>query len=149
MHEYRAHRKVEFSDTDAGGIVHFSRFFVFMEWAEHEFLRSLGMSPGFFVDGAGRRASWPRVAASCEYRAPARFGDDLDIVLRVLSKGRVTLTYAFEIHRDPPMANGDSLLAEGQITVAYCMVDAEGGLKAVPIPPEVAGLIDEAPTAPS
>ncbi|MCG8653286.1 MAG: hypothetical protein MI861_25835, partial [Pirellulales bacterium] len=35
-------RRVEFRDTDAAGIVHFSAFFPMMEAAEHEMLRSLG-----------------------------------------------------------------------------------------------------------
>ena len=42
IHEYRTLRRIEFADTDMGGMVHFSRFFVFMETAEHEFLRTLG-----------------------------------------------------------------------------------------------------------
>ena len=37
-------RRVDFSDTDAGGVVHFSRFFAFMEAAEDRYLRSLGAS---------------------------------------------------------------------------------------------------------
>jgi acyl-CoA thioester hydrolase len=149
VHQYRVRRRVEFSDTDAGGIVHFARYFIFMEWAEHELLRSLGTSPGFFLDGEGRKAAWPRVATSCEYFAPARFGDDLEIVLRVLAKSRASLTYGFEIHRDPPMKPGDGLLARGQITVAYCLIDALGKLTAVPIPPEVSRLLEAAPKAPS
>jgi acyl-CoA thioester hydrolase len=35
--EFHATRRIEFPDTDMAGIVHFSRFFVFMEAAEHEF----------------------------------------------------------------------------------------------------------------
>ena len=35
-------RRVEFYETDAAGIVHFSNFFRYMETAEHAFLRSLG-----------------------------------------------------------------------------------------------------------
>ena len=44
MYELRAHRKVEFSDTDMAGIVHFSRLIVFMENAEHAFIEALGGS---------------------------------------------------------------------------------------------------------
>ena len=36
-------RRVEFRDTDAAGIVHFSAFFVWMESAEHELLRAAGV----------------------------------------------------------------------------------------------------------
>ena len=37
--EHRLQRRVEFSETDAAGIVHFSNFFRYMEGAEHAFLR--------------------------------------------------------------------------------------------------------------
>lgn len=137
---FHARRKVEFADTDMGGIVHFARFYVFMEWTEHEFLRSLGADPGAFVDARGRRIAWPRVAASCEFLAPARFGDELDIHLRVLRKGTSSLTYGFDIRR------GETGVARGQVTVVYCQMDAPGGLKALPIPPEIAGLIEQAPS---
>lgn len=142
MHEFHARRRIEFSDTDMGGIVHFARFFVFMEWAEHEFLRSLGADPGSFQDAEGRRVAWPRVAATCEYLSPARFGDDLDIYLRVLRKGRTSLSYGFEI------LNRSTPVARGKVSVVYCLI-GDAGLKPIPIPEAVADLIDEAPTAPS
>lgn len=37
-------RRVEFCETDAAGICHFSSFFVFMEQAEHALFRHLGWS---------------------------------------------------------------------------------------------------------
>jgi YbgC/YbaW family acyl-CoA thioester hydrolase len=142
MHEFQTRRRVEFSDTDMGGIVHFARFFVFMEWAEHELLRSLGAAPGSFQDAEGRRVAWPRVAATCEYLSPARFGDELDIYIRVLRKGRTSLSYGIEILK------GETAVARGKVSVVYCLIGGDG-LKPIPIPPEVADLIDEAPTPPS
>ena len=47
---FRSTRRIEFRDTDAAGIVHFSAFFYYMESVEHEFLRQLGLS----VLGGGR-----------------------------------------------------------------------------------------------
>ena len=61
MHEHRTRRRIEFSDTDAGGIAHFARFFVFMETAEHELLRELGIDPGASRREDGRLIGWPRV----------------------------------------------------------------------------------------
>ena len=52
-HEYHTRRRIEFVDTDMAGIVHFSRFYVFMEQAEHELLRSLGLSVHGGVDEDG------------------------------------------------------------------------------------------------
>lgn len=140
MHEFRVRRRIEFADTDMGGIVHFARFYVFMEWAEHEFLRSLGASPGAFRDAEGHPVAWPRVAASCEFFAPARFGDELEIHLSVLRKGTKSLTYGFDIRR------AEMAVARGEVTAVYCRVDDAGGLRAVPIPREITAQIEAAPS---
>jgi len=137
MHELRTRRRIEFADTDMAGLVHFARFFVFMETAEHELLAALGAAVRFEQDGAV--FGWPRVAASCEYLAPARFGDLLDIHLRVARKGRSSLTYAFEISR------GGEPIARGRVTAACCRLDGPEGVQAVPIPAALADRIEEAP----
>ena len=83
---FRSTRRIEFHHTDAAGIVHFSKFFLFMEEVEHEFLRSRGLS--VMMRDAQGVMSWPRVAASCQYRSTVKFEDLLDIELtidRVLS----------------------------------------------------------------
>jgi len=139
MHELRTQRKVEFADTDMVGIVHFARFFVFMETAEHEFLASLG-TPVLFTDG-GRSIGWPRVSATCDYRAPARFGDVLDIHVQVVRKGRSSLTYQIDIARQ------GRPIARGRVTTVCCILDDPGGVRAIPIPPFLAGRIEEAPAA--
>ena len=78
MHEFRTRRRVEWSDTDTGGIIHFSRYFVFMETAEHQFLEALGIRVVLELDG--RQIGWPRVAARCEYKRPARYDEELSVV---------------------------------------------------------------------
>jgi acyl-CoA thioester hydrolase len=138
MHEQRIRRKVEYADTDMSGIVHFSRFLVFMENAEHAFLQAVG--PGVqWRDAEGRELGWPRVAVSCEYLSPARFGDHLEIRVRVLRKGTRSLTYGLEITR------GDAMLAKGKMTCACCVLNDPSGIKAIPIPDEIAALIEAAP----
>ena len=89
------------------GIVHFSRFFVFMESAEHEFLRSLGTS--VTTEWNADIISWPRLAASCEYLNPAKFEDVLNIHLTVRRKGVKSLTYQFDF------AKGDVENRSGRI----------------------------------
>lgn len=136
MHEYRTRRRVEFVDTDMSGIAHFSRFFVFMENAEHELMNALGTS--IVLQHEGRTIVWPRVAASCEYLSPARFEDVLDIHLKVLRKGTKSLTYTFEITRD------GTPIARGQTTAVCCVLGA-GGVESIPIPSFIADRIEEAP----
>jgi len=137
MHEQRIRRKVEYADTDMSGIVHFSRFLVFMENAEHAFLKAV--SPGVqWRDAEGREIGWPRVAVSCEYLAPARFGDELEIRVRVLRKGTRSLTYGVEIQKE------GSVLSRGKMTCACCVLNDPSGIKAIPIPQEIADRIEEA-----
>lgn len=137
MHEFRTRRRIEFSDTDMGGIAHFSRFFVFMETAEHELLNAIGTSVHVMVDGDA--IGWPRVSATCEYLSPARFGDVLDIHVKVIRKGSKSMTYGFEITR------GETRIATGKITSVCCVLNDPNGVRAIPIPAFIADRIEEAP----
>ena len=134
---FRTQRRVEFCDTDLAGVVHFSRFFIFMETAEHEFLRSLGTSVAAKLEGM--QLGWPRLAASCEYVSPAKFEDVLDIRLRVARKGVKSLTYKFEISK------GGKPIARGQVSTACCLCDPVQGFKAIPIPSFIMEQLEEAP----
>lgn len=131
--EYRTKRKIEFVDTDMAGIVHFTRFFVFMETTEHEFLRSLGTSVA--TEWNGDKIGWPRLAASCEYLSPLRFEDEVDIRLRVTKKGTKSLTYEFHF-----MHEGKDI-ARGQITTVCCVTNPGEKLRAIPIPDFIADQI--------
>ena len=133
MKTFTTHRKVEFADTDMGGIVHFSRFFVFMETAEHEFLKSLGSSVHFSV--GDKQYGWPRVDASCTYHSPARYGDELQIQVTVTHQGRRSMRYELVFSVD-----GRSI-ATGQISAVCCQLNDPDGLKAVPIPAELSAKI--------
>lgn len=115
------------------GIVHFTRFFVFMESAEHEFLRSLGTSVATEWDG--NKIGWPRLAASCEYLSPLRFEDEVDIRLWVSKKGTKSLTYQFHFTRQ-----GEDV-ARGQLTTVCCITNPGEKLRAIPIPDFIADQI--------
>ena len=54
-------RRVEFSETDMVGIVHYSNFFRYMETAEHAFFRSIGYS--IISNQTNPPVGWPRVHA--------------------------------------------------------------------------------------
>lgn len=140
MSEFRTSRRVEFADTDLVGICHFARFFIFMETAEHDFLASLGTRVIVDREEEGR-IGWPRVAASCDYLAPARFGDVLDIAVTVVRKGRTSLTYAHEITRD------GTPIARGRITTVCCRLPPDGKAVPIPIPEDIAEKIQEAASA--
>lgn len=124
--EFQSKRKIEFADTDMAGIVHFSRFFVFMESVEHEFLRSLGTSVA--TEWKGNKIGWPRISASCEYISPLRFEDEVDIRLNILNKGTKSLTYQFHFTQ-----NGIDI-ARGQLITVCCITNPGEKLQTIPIP---------------
>ncbi len=140
-YEFTAQRRVEFSDTDAAGIMHFSNFFRFMETAEHAFFRSLGFS---VMDREPQgRVGWPRVHASCDYHRPLRFEDVVEIHLLVEEKRSKAIRYQIRFSR----VDGDHReeVARGHLTVV-CVSQAPGGaMKASSIPPEIADKIEAAP----
>lgn len=137
MHEHHTTRRIEFSDTDLAGVVHFARFFVFMETAEDEFLRLLGAS--FTMNDHGRTIGWPKVSVSCDYRSPARYGDTLDIHLTVQKISRRTITYRFVFTR------GDTEIARGRTTSACVEMKPDGTFSSGPIPAALAERIEPAP----
>ena len=105
-------RRVEFHDTDMAGIMHFTGFFRFMEAAEHAFLRQHGLNV-FLRDELGE-ISWPRVSASCDFKSPVRFSEDVEISVELERLGEKSATYRFL------MKHEDRLLAEGQMTSVCC-----------------------------
>ncbi len=133
--EFRTTRRIEFEDTDAAGIAHFSRFYVFMEQAEHAFLRSLGLSVHMQLEGY--RLGWPRLSASCEFLEPVRFEEEVEIHLTVKRKGEKSMTYAVEFSR------GGRPVARGEIASVCCLCGEDGSFKAVPIPKAFASRIRE------
>ncbi len=134
--EIRTRRRVEFAETDAAGIVHFSNFLRYMEEVEHAFLRSLGMSVHTAAVG------FPRLGATFEYLSPARFEEILDIHFWVRRKGRTSLVY------NAVFTRGGEEVARGEIATIACRVGNGGKLEPVSLPEEAAKGIEEAPYPP-
>jgi 4-hydroxybenzoyl-CoA thioesterase/acyl-CoA thioester hydrolase len=152
--DFQTTRRVEFRDTDAAGIVHFSAFFPMMESAEHEMLRSLGlgvMQPEE-TDAANRSEgahageeaafpasagmiTWPRVAAACDYHGAARFEDILQIAVGIEQLGKKSVRYRIRISRD-----GEPI-ASGTITTVCCRLRGGGQLQSIPIPEKIRKLL--------
>lgn len=139
-YEFKVVRRVEFSDTDMAGIVHYSNFFRYMEAAEHEFFRSLGFS--VVTRQVDPPVGWPRVHAECDYKQPLRFEDEVEIHMVVSEKKSKSLTYLFRFRK----LNGAAPVevARGSLTVV-CVTHQRGRMKAATIPREIADKIEAAP----
>jgi len=123
-------RRVEFSDTDAAGIMHFAAFFRMMEQAEHDLLRSVGLS--VVAHDAVGTISWPRVSAKCDFRSAARFEDLLQIEVRIIRLGAKSITYAHRFVKD------GQELATGEITAVCCRIQDNKPPESMPIPTAIA-----------
>lgn len=124
---HRVSRLVEWADTDAAGIMHFSAYFLFMEEAEHEFLRSRELSVTMMRDDQ-TTISWPRVSASCDFQGSARFEDQLDIDVSIERLGRKSVTYTFRFSR------GGEPIAAGKMTSVCCVIDRHEPPRSIEIP---------------
>jgi YbgC/YbaW family acyl-CoA thioester hydrolase len=140
-YEHRVRRRVEFSDTDMAGIMHYSNFFRFMETAEHQFFRALGFS--IVTDTTHPPVGWPRVHAACEYRHPLRFEDEVEIQLLVCEKRTRALRYAFRFFRVSPPPHLE--VAQARLVVVCVSREDGRSMSAVPIPKEIVGAIEVAP----
>jgi YbgC/YbaW family acyl-CoA thioester hydrolase len=124
---FKTSLRVTWADTDAAQVVHFSRFFVYVERAEEEFYRSLGFS---FTD-LRKKGFWlPRVEAFCQYRKPARFDDMVEVELTVEELKEKSVKLGFNISNKEKV----ELLATGYLVVVTA--DRNTG-KATPIPKEI------------
>jgi len=126
MEPFRTQRRVEFVDTDAAGIAHFTALIAYMEQAEHEFLRHLGLSV-VIRDETGE-ISWPRVSVQASFATAVYFEDLVEIEVRVDRLGEKSVTYGFQLlHGGRPVANGS-------ITAVCCRIVAGHAPKSMAIP---------------
>jgi acyl-CoA thioesterase FadM len=113
-------RRIEWIDTDAAGIYHWTTVFRLAEAAEAALHTALGIERTF--------GSAPRVAVSANFRRPLRFNDPVEVELSVQTIGRSSLVYRLSLTSDA------GVVAEGTLTV--CFVDRATG-RAGPWPQDV------------
>src|SRR6188768_3441391 len=140
-YEFKITRRVEFSETDMAGIVHYSNFFRYIEAAEHAFFRSLGFS--VVTKQVDPPVGWPRVHASCDFKQALTFEDEIEVHMLVTEKKSKSLSYEFRFRKLNPPAPHE--IARGRLTVVCVTRDAHGKMSATPIPKSLADQIEVAP----
>lgn len=131
MH-HSATRRVEFSDTDMAGIVHFSQYLCYMEFAEHDFFRKLGFSVAQkFGD---LTYGWPRVEVKASYHRPLRFENEIEIRLRLTKVSSRSLRFEFLIINLAEQL----IVATGGYTTVCVIQNEDGSIKSAELPKELA-----------
>ena len=126
--EFSTTHRVQFSETDLAGIVHFSNFFKMMEEVEHAFFRSMGLSVS--MQHEGLHVGWPRVSSACEFFGPVKFEDELELRLRVTRVGDKSFSYEVDF------IVGERRVALGKTTSVCCSID-DGSMRSITIPPAI------------
>jgi len=126
--EIRVQRRVQFHETDAAGLVHFSVFFRYMEEAEHALWRAAGLS----IAPAGSEIGWPRLETSFEFRQPLRFEDAFEIAIRVVEVASRTLRYECRLTKD------GERVATGRLAIVCVRKVAGEPMRAIAIPADIA-----------
>ena len=82
--------KIYYEDTDSGGIVYYANYLKYLERARSEAIYSLGLTN----TNLQRNHDTLIIVKSCniEYKKPAKFEDELEIISSILSKTRTSFT---------------------------------------------------------
>lgn len=135
---FRLTRRVQFYETDAAGIVHFSWYPRYMEEAEHAMWRAHGLT----IHASGSAIGWPRVAITFDYHTPLRFEDEFEVAIEVVAMSARSLRYRCELTR------AGTPVATGSMTIVCVEYQPGEKPRAVPIPPEVAAHFAASPDLP-
>lgn len=115
--------RVRYPEVDRMGVAHHTTHFVWFEIGRTELMRHAGATyaeleeDGLFL---------PVIEATCSYRAPARYDDEVRVVTEVAEAGPVRVAFRYRIER---VADG-ALLASG--TTRHAAVDRSGRPRRLP-----------------
>ena len=113
---FRAPIKVCFSDIDNAGIVYYPRFMHYFHLAMEEFFSSV-MGMDYSVVLHDRNLSLPTVHVESDFKSRMKYGDRIDMEVRVIKIGRTSITWGYRGYRAD---NGDKIVVEGH-NVTVCV----------------------------
>jgi acyl-CoA thioester hydrolase len=125
--------RVRYAETDQMGVVYHANFFIWFEVGRVELLRQLGL------DYKHREEEFhiAVVEASCRYKSPARYDDELILETHVVALRRSVLKFGYRVLRDE--TGSLRLLADGGTT--HVVVDRH--LRKIDLPKRFATALEQ------
>ena len=113
--------RVRFSETDAMGIVHHSRYLPYLEETRVEYMRSIGQS---YADSRETLGDSAVLEANVKYRQPLKFDDVMTVhlVLAAITGATFTINYLITVN--------DQVVSTASTQHAY--VNAQGRPQRLP-----------------
>ena len=115
--------RVRYAETDTMGVVCYSNYFVWFEVGRCDLLRAVGST---YRELEARGVQLPVIEAHCEYRAPARYDDELEIATTGALLSPVRVEFRHEVVR----RTDRTLLATGR--TVHAAVDGRGRPRRLP-----------------
>jgi len=115
--------KVRYAETDQMGVAYYANYFVWFEVGRSQYCNDCGFS---YRDMERETGLFLIVAeASCRYKTPARYEDELIIRTRVTESTRRTLRFSYAIERldGAAIATGETL---------HVLINADGRASSFP-----------------
>ena len=123
-------RRVEWGDCDPAGIVFNPQFFRWFDHGTTMLYEAAGWPKPQLLERFGA-AGCPVVDTRASFRAPCRFGDDVQITSEIAEIG----TRSFSIRHT--LTKGDEVCVEGYETRVWTIEKPDGGLGSAPLPDEL------------
>jgi acyl-CoA thioester hydrolase len=101
--------RVGFDETDAQAVVYYGRYFPYCDRARVEYQRHLRL-----LHTLPERLEFVMRKTQCEYEAPARFDDELEVFIRTAAIGRSSWRVEVAVHH---CESGDLLARAEQVMV--------------------------------
>ena len=109
--------RVRFAETDMMGVVHHANYFRWFEMGRVEYLKQAGI---YLLDMMADGILFPISDVSCQYKASAKFDDELSVETTLAELSRVKMVFTYRVIR---LSDGQ-LLATGRTQNAF--TDANG-----------------------
>jgi acyl-CoA thioester hydrolase len=113
-----AELRVRYAETDQMNVVYYANYLVWFEIGRVELLRSLGLA--YSEMEIEHKLVLPVVEATCRYRSPARYDDQILVETRPAMLRGSVLKFAYRIMRKAGEGMNPELLAEGETVHVVC-----------------------------
>jgi acyl-CoA thioester hydrolase len=109
--------RVRYAETDKMGVVYYAQYFVWFEIGRTDWLRATGWT---YREMESEGFALPVIEARCEYRAGAKYDDEIDVHTSARPVSPVRLAFDYEVIR----AADAALLASGH--TVHATLDRSG-----------------------
>jgi len=114
--------RVRYAETDQMGMVYYANYLIWMEVGRSDYCRQCGLS---YRDLEREEKAYLAVAeATCRYRAPARYDDEILVETEMTRLERRILEFSYRI------THGATLLADGR--TLHVVIGPDGKPKSIP-----------------